>query len=350
MEIFDIVDAWGTPLGDTISRTEAHEKGIRHRTAHVWVIRNCEGRTQVLLQKRAANKDSFPGCYDTSSAGHISAGGQPLPSALRELSEELGITAAAEDLTFMGTFPIQYEKEFHGKVFRDNEVSFVYLYRGAVDAQSLRLQAEEVEEVRWFDLDELITLRKANDPSICVPSGGLKVLCNFLTGESLHQRFDFRDVAPDEGEEVAEIEALVFPPNEACSRKMMLERVNRCPDLFLVAVDKETGVIAGFLNGIATKEHPFRDEFFSDVTTHDPAGDSVMLLGLDVREEYRMQGLAREIVQSFAAREKAKGRKRLVLTCLPHLIAMYESFGFRDLGWSASVWGGEHWHEMEMFL
>lgn len=350
MELFDIVDEWGVPTGQTVSRTQAHEAGIRHRTAHVWVVGEYDGRTRVLLQKRSANKDSFPGCYDTSSAGHIVAGCEPLDSALRELREELGMEAAPEDLTFIGTFPIAYEKEFHGKLFRDTEISFVYLYRKPVDVQILVLQAEEVEEVRWFDLEELIALRKANDPSICVPSAGLKTLCNFLNGEVLHSRFEFRDVTADEGEEAAEIEALVFPPNEACSHEMMLERVAGSPDLFLVAVDKKTGVIAGFLNGIATKEHAFRDKFFSDAATHDPAGDSVMLLGLDVREEYRRQGLAREIVRTFAAREKARGRKRLVLTCLPHLIGMYESFGFHDLGWSASVWGGEHWHEMEMRL
>lgn len=350
MEIFDIVDDLGNPTGETISRREAHEQGICHRTAHVWVVREKDGRTQVLLQKRAAGKDSFPGCFDTSSAGHIPAGSQPLNSALRELSEELGIAAQAEDLTFIGTFRIRYEKEFYGKLFRDNEVSFVYLYRGAVDEAGLYLQEEEVESVAWFDLDEVVRLRKNNDPSICVPTGGLNTLRFYLNGQELHDAFDFRDIAPDEGEEAAEIEALVFPPNEACSRDMMLRRVKACPELFLVAVDRETGVIAGFLNGIATKEHAFRDEFFKDETTHDPAGDSVMLLGLDVREEYRMRGLAREIVRTFAARERAKGRRRLVLTCLPHLVKMYEGFGFTDLGWSASVWGGEAWHEMEMIL
>ena len=27
---------------------------------------------------------------------------------------------------------------------------------------------------------------------------------------------------------------------------------------------------------------------------------------------------------------------------------MYKKFGFRDLGESASEWGGEKWHEMEV--
>lgn len=94
MEYFDIVDEAGTPTGEIVSRAEAHEQGILHRTAHVWIVRERNGRTEVLLQKRSENKDSFPGMYDTSSAGHIPAGDEPLPSALRELKEELGVTAA----------------------------------------------------------------------------------------------------------------------------------------------------------------------------------------------------------------------------------------------------------------
>ena len=64
MEIFDIVDAQGNPTGERVERNRAHTEGIRHRTAHIWVLREREGRYQVLLQKRSQNKDSFPGRYD----------------------------------------------------------------------------------------------------------------------------------------------------------------------------------------------------------------------------------------------------------------------------------------------
>ncbi len=99
MEIFDIVDEKGIPTGETIERTQAHEKGVRHRTAHIWIVREQDGKAQLLLQKRSAEKDSFPGRFDTSSAGHIQAGDEPEESAIRELHEELGIRAAKEDLT-----------------------------------------------------------------------------------------------------------------------------------------------------------------------------------------------------------------------------------------------------------
>ena len=54
-----------------------------------------------------------------------------------------------------------------------------------------------------------------------------------------------------------------------------------------MAVDKENGRLAGFLNGIATDEWSFRDEFFSDASLHRPAGKNIMLLGLAVLPQYR---------------------------------------------------------------
>ena len=125
MELFDICDEQGNPTGDTVERSEAHAKGICQRTAHIWIAKQEDGRYKVLLQKRSMDKDSFPGRYDTSSAGHIQAGDEPMESALRELGEELGINAQNEDLDFCrGTFRIQYEKDFIAKMFRDNNCNF----------------------------------------------------------------------------------------------------------------------------------------------------------------------------------------------------------------------------------
>ena len=65
-EIFDIIDTQGNPTGETVTREKAHAEGIPHRTAHIWIIREKYGRTEVLLQKRSMNKDSFPGKFGTS--------------------------------------------------------------------------------------------------------------------------------------------------------------------------------------------------------------------------------------------------------------------------------------------
>ena len=182
MEIFDIVDEKGIPTGETIERTQAHEKGVRHRTAHIWIVREQDGKVQLLLQKRSAEKDSFPGRFDTSSAGHIQAGDEPEESAIRELHEELGIRAAKEDLTFAGRFDIQYEKEFYGKMFRDNEVAFVYMYTKPVDAKKLTLQkgSGECGVVRYGGTGHRIAA--AQRPKVLRPYGGLPD-CKTMVGE-----------------------------------------------------------------------------------------------------------------------------------------------------------------------
>ena len=183
MEYFDVCDEQGRPTGATVARDVAHREGIRHRTAHVWVVRRVDGRWQVLLQKRSENKDSFPGKYDTSSAGHIPAGDAPLESALREMAEELGIQAKPEQLHFAGNFDIRYEKVFHGRVFRDNEFSHVYVYMEPVDADALTLQAEEVSRVDWFDLEKTWAELPARRDIFCVPTPGMAVLREFLERE-----------------------------------------------------------------------------------------------------------------------------------------------------------------------
>ena len=113
MEIFDIVDENGNPTGQTIERSLAHTNGVRHRTVHIWIAREVMGKWQVLLQKRALTKDSFPGRYDTSSAGHIQAGDEPLESAMRELKEELGIAAKPEQLHFLIHMLYSYLSEIY---------------------------------------------------------------------------------------------------------------------------------------------------------------------------------------------------------------------------------------------
>ena len=163
-------------------------------------------------------------------------------------------------------------------------------------------------------------------------------------------KYEFRNIQPDEVSQAVKIEQICFPPNEACSEKSMTQRAMKASETFLVAVDKETGRIAGFLNGVATNENVFRDEFFTDITLHDPNGKNIMLLGLDVLPEYRHQGLAREIMTRYVERERAKGRKCLYLTCLENKVEMYQKFGFRDLGMANSTWGGEAWHEMDYQL
>ena len=52
--------------------SHVHRDGDYHKAVQVWIY--VESTGELVLQKRADRKDSWPGLWDTSSAGHISAG------------------------------------------------------------------------------------------------------------------------------------------------------------------------------------------------------------------------------------------------------------------------------------
>ena len=183
MELFDVCNEQGEPTGETVSREIAHRDGILHRTSHVWILREKAGKKQVLLQKRSKQKDSYPGLYDTSSAGHIPAGEEPLPSALRELEEELGIRASVDQLTYAGNFRIEYVETFHDRTFHDNEFTHVYVYWEPVDIRNLIFQKTEVDDADWFDLEEVWNEIQHSKERFCVSPEGMQVLLNYLSSD-----------------------------------------------------------------------------------------------------------------------------------------------------------------------
>ncbi|MGN0975270.1 MAG: NUDIX domain-containing protein [Gemmiger sp.] len=180
MELLDVVDERGEPTGRTVVRTEAHRLGIRHRTSHVWLLRRRGGTVELLLQKRSADKDSFPGCYDISSAGHIPAGQGFVESALRELKEELGLEASPGELHLCGQRRFTLEHTFHGRLFRDDQVSNVYALWWDGEAESLRLQRSEIQSVRWMTLDDCRRMVRTGTPANCVFEEELDMLEGYL--------------------------------------------------------------------------------------------------------------------------------------------------------------------------
>ena len=167
-EYFDIVDQNGNPTGETIERNVAHANGIWHRTSHVWLLRLKDNKLQILLQKRTMSKDSFPGCYDISRAGHIPAGVNFVSSALRELQEELGITARPEELILCGDRKIITDDIFHGKPFHDRQYSRVFVLWRDKDESEFVLQSEEIDSVKWLDFNACLEAIRHNAIPHCI--------------------------------------------------------------------------------------------------------------------------------------------------------------------------------------
>jgi isopentenyl-diphosphate Delta-isomerase len=70
------------------ARAVVHAQGLLHRAVHILVF-NRMG--ELFLQRRGADKDTFPGWWDTSVGGHVDLGETPKETALRELREELAL-------------------------------------------------------------------------------------------------------------------------------------------------------------------------------------------------------------------------------------------------------------------
>ena len=139
-ELLDVVDIHDRVVGQ-LTRGEIHARGLMHRSVHVLLF---DSQQRVFVQKRSASKDTNPGLWDTSAAGHVDAGEAPFSAAKRELQEELGITinsAALESLLTLDPDP-------------DSGNEFVSVYR-AVSDHPLTLEAGEIDDGEWLTRREL---------------------------------------------------------------------------------------------------------------------------------------------------------------------------------------------------
>jgi isopentenyl-diphosphate delta-isomerase len=140
-----VVDENDTEIG-TAPLAEVWQKGLYHRIASIF-IEDEHGR--MLLQLRSPAVKLYPRCWDQAAGGHVDEGQSYDQAASNEIAEELGLHNAA--LTPLGTFKSNNVLE-DGRII--NQFECMYLARISHDAL-LKLELEEVSEVRWFTPAEL---------------------------------------------------------------------------------------------------------------------------------------------------------------------------------------------------
>lgn len=96
-----VVDELVDVIGDdgeverVATRAEMRAGRLRHRCTFV-VVRSTRG--EVLIHRRADHKDMWPGRWDLTCGGVVSAGEDWEPAARRELAEELGVSSPLVEL------------------------------------------------------------------------------------------------------------------------------------------------------------------------------------------------------------------------------------------------------------
>lgn len=146
-EFLDVVNLKNEIIG-TASKKEIHNnKSLIHREVGVLLV---DSANQILFQKRSSNKTTYPGMWVVSAGGHIERGETPLLAAQRELLEEIGI----EVPIYFLTMELNYET---------SETHFIYWYVAKYNNESLTLDTNEVDEVKFFSQDELNSIMNIND-------------------------------------------------------------------------------------------------------------------------------------------------------------------------------------------
>ena len=152
MELIKIVDENGEFTGEVMDKEEAHDKNLLHNEVAAFVIND---KGQVLLQKRSANKRFSPNKWGIC-AGHVDAYESLENAIIREIKEEIGI-----DINPNKLIPLKGKKVSIRKT--NSHITYFYYIKLNLNEEDFIIQKEELSEVKWFDINEVIEMIKSKD-------------------------------------------------------------------------------------------------------------------------------------------------------------------------------------------
>ena len=153
-EYLDIVDENGNPTGEKELRSVVHEKGLWHRTVHIYFYRVKNNVIEILVHLRSKFKDLDPDKWDTRFGGHVDAGKNIKEATAREIKEEVGIELKPE-------FLIKGEiKKYDGG--NNREFCYVFYYNFLENNNSLEFNDGEVQAVKWMTNSEIADSMQKN--------------------------------------------------------------------------------------------------------------------------------------------------------------------------------------------
>ncbi|MCL1937324.1 MAG: NUDIX domain-containing protein [Candidatus Azobacteroides sp.] len=160
-ELLPLVEESGKVIGSA-SRTECHNGSKRlHPVVHLHLF---NGKGELLLQKRAKDKDIEPEKWDTSVGGHVDWGENIEDALFREACEELGIQRFLPRFLHSYIFESEIEKEL------------VYAYQTVYEGP-FAFDAKEIDDIKFWQLKEI---RQRLGMNIFTPNFENEFL--FLTG------------------------------------------------------------------------------------------------------------------------------------------------------------------------
>ena len=172
-EKFDVLNEFGEFTGEVATREECHKKGLWHRAVYAFII---DQNSNILLQKRSAKKKLWPNMWDVTVGGHVDAGEFGRQSLIREVKEELGIDITDDDIKYLvGSSSINIKGDIINKHYNE-----CYLITKDIDVSKIKLQEEEVSEVRYFSKEEVLNMIDNNYSGLTEKTGPWNFLKRIL--------------------------------------------------------------------------------------------------------------------------------------------------------------------------
>lgn len=146
MEKRDLYDINRNLTGETIYKGDSIPDG-KFILVVLSFMQNSKG--EFLIQKRSVQKGSKYG----STGGHAKTGETSIQAMMTEINEELSLNANEDELHL-----VYSGREDEDKIFFD-----LYYMKKDFSTNSLILQKEEVESVKWMTVDEIKHLISTNE-------------------------------------------------------------------------------------------------------------------------------------------------------------------------------------------
>ena len=157
MEYLILVDSNDKPIG-TEEKVKCHLPNGKLHRAFTILLFNREGK--LLLTQRSMDKMLWPGDWDGTVASHPRQSETYVSSAERRLPEELGISCNLDYL-----FKFEYHVPYKN-IGSENEVCGTLI--GIVDDPTkIKLVKEEINDIKWITLDELLSDIKKSPQIYC---------------------------------------------------------------------------------------------------------------------------------------------------------------------------------------
>lgn len=168
-EVFDVLNEKGEFTGQTATREECHKNGLWHRAVYAFII---DENKNILLQKRSAKKKLWPNMWDAPIGGHVDSGEFGRQALIREAKEELGIDISDDEVKYLvGSTSVNEMGDVINKHFNE-----CYLITKSIDTSKIKLQEDEVSDIKFFTKEELLERISNNYEGLTTKTG----VWNFL--------------------------------------------------------------------------------------------------------------------------------------------------------------------------